>query len=145
MYRDTRRCRLIAHTADVSALSFCSIVSYFLGKEKRYAIISNNLPGVTTSYSFPSCCTTCLRSEGVIVHAIMYTFKYWVEAFLTRLTVLLTLSARPRFCNTGTPDTFFQLDCVCPEPLSIPLSPKGVNTSTYAVCNPGFRKAGNCT
>src|SRR5271157_2093592 len=56
--------------------TFCSIVSYSLGNEKCYASIFNKLPGVTTAYALPSCCTTCLRSEGVIVHAITYTFKY---------------------------------------------------------------------
>jgi hypothetical protein len=53
----------------LSAL-FRSIVSYFQGNEKLYVIIASNAAGFTTSYSLPSCCTTCLRSEGVIVQTM---------------------------------------------------------------------------
>src|SRR5712691_1762853 len=33
------------------------------------ATMATNAPGVTASYSLPSCCITCLRSVGVIVQA----------------------------------------------------------------------------
>src|SRR5947209_14305640 len=39
--------------------------------ECAWEISFNRVPGVTTSYSLPSCCITCLISEGPIDHVSM--------------------------------------------------------------------------
>src|SRR5258708_39788183 len=102
---------------------FSSIVIYFPADEKADALSVNSFPGVTTSYSLPSCCIICFRSEGVTDQATMYTFKNCEfpvpnVAFRTMLTALATLSSRPGSCIIGTPEMVFQLDYACPEPLS---------------------------